>query len=119
MALRHAMSGEVVDLGALSGDTSATQTRALVKSDSFEAIQLVVEAGSQIPAHQVAGRFTLLCLEGHVKVGLAHGDVELSAGQWIYFDGGIRHSVDAIENSSLLLTIIFGETVEPGQSVNT
>ena len=117
MALHHATSGEVVDLGALPGDSSATQTRALVKSDSFEAIQLVLRSGGQIPAHQVASRFTLLCLEGHVKVGLADGDVELSAGQWVYFDAGIRHSVDAIENSTLLLTIIFGETVEPGQSV--
>ena len=32
--------------------------------------------------------------------------LELSANQWIYFDGGITHAVQAIEDSSLLLTIL-------------
>jgi len=112
MALHHATSGEVVDLNGFGNDLPDTQTRALVKSDSFEAIQLVLRAGDQLPAHQVAGRFTLLCLKGRVKMGLAHGGVELSAGQWVYFDGGVRHSVDALEDSSLLLTIVFGGEAE-------
>jgi quercetin dioxygenase-like cupin family protein len=33
--------------------------------------------------------------------------MELSAGEWVYFDGGITHSVEGIEDSSLLLTILF------------
>jgi quercetin dioxygenase-like cupin family protein len=108
VALHHATSGEVVDLNAVAADLAGTKTRALVKSDSFEAIHLMVRAGNQIPPHQVAGQFTLLCLEGRVKLGLADNEVELSAGQWVFFDGGVRHTVDALEDSSLLLTIIFG-----------
>jgi quercetin dioxygenase-like cupin family protein len=113
MALHHATSGEVIDLRAFADDVRNTRTSALVKSDSFEAIQLVVRAGAQIDAHEVAGQLTLLCMEGRVTIGLQDGAVELSAGQWVFFDGGVRHSVDAIEDSSLLLTIIFGDADEP------
>jgi quercetin dioxygenase-like cupin family protein len=106
MALDHARSGEVVELGPLGAKLRSAGTTALVKSDGFEAIRLIVHAGTEIPSHQVAGEFTLQCLEGRVRLGLAGGHVELSAGQWVYFDGGVTHSVEGIEDSSLLLTIL-------------
>jgi quercetin dioxygenase-like cupin family protein len=107
MALQHAQSGVAVDLGTQDRQGGPLQTRALVKSESFEAIQLQLAAGKEIAAHEVAGKFTLLCLGGHVAIGLGDGDTQLASGHWIYFDGGVRHSVRAIEDSSLLLTIIF------------
>jgi quercetin dioxygenase-like cupin family protein len=107
MALRHAESGTAVNLKAQGREAGPLQTRALVKSDSFEAIQLELSAGNVVPAHQVAGQFTLLCLEGRVVLGLEDRDIELASGHWIYFEGGVRHSVKAIDDSSLLLTIIF------------
>jgi quercetin dioxygenase-like cupin family protein len=113
MALHHAASGELVDLRSLqSGLGATTRTTALVKSDSFEAIHLVVPGGGQIAPHQVPGEFTLLCMQGRVTIGLTDGVVELSSGQWVYFDGGVRHSVHAIEDSSLLLTIMLGPADE-------
>lgn len=107
MALHHAKSGEVVDLNPLGTVLRSAHTTALVKSDAFEAVRLIVLAGAEIPSHHVSGKFTLQCLEGRVLLGLASGNLELSAGQWIYFDGGIAHSVRGIEDSSLLLTIMF------------
>jgi quercetin dioxygenase-like cupin family protein len=107
MALHHARSGEIVDLSPLGSALRNTHTTALVKSDAFEAVRLVVSAGTEIPSHHVSGKFSLHCLEGRVLLGLASSDLELSAGQWVYFDGGITHSVKGIENSSLLLTIMF------------
>jgi quercetin dioxygenase-like cupin family protein len=112
MALHHAASGEVVDLRSLQNDLGTSRTTALVKSDSFESIHLVVQAGGEIPPHQVSGEFTLLCMEGHVRMGLRDGAIELAAGQWVYFDGDVRHSVNAIEDSSLLLTIMLGPADE-------
>jgi quercetin dioxygenase-like cupin family protein len=107
MALHHAKSGEVVDLGPLAENLRSAQTTALVKADTFEAVRLIVHAGTKIPPHRVGGRFTLHCLEGHVRLGLDSGEMDLSAGEWVYFDGGITHSVEGIEDSSLLLTILF------------
>ena len=113
MALHHAASGEVVDLAPLEAGMRASHTTALVKTEDFEAIRLVLRAGDELPAHQVSGKFTLHCLEGRVTLATAARSLELSANQWIYFDGGITHALRAIEDSSLLLTILL-----PASGVN-
>lgn len=82
-------------------------TKALVKSKTFEAVRLIVKAGNKIAEHKVSGPITLQCLEGQVHIGLADSTLHLSAGEWIYLDGNTSHSVIGVEDSSLLLTILF------------
>jgi len=77
------------------------------RRDQFEAIRLIVPAGTEIPSHRVPGEITLHCLEGHVALGLAGTEVELKAGEWMYLEGGADHSVRGLEDSSVLLTIMF------------
>ncbi len=108
MALKHAEPGEVVDLRPLGPALAAAKTSALVKSDRFEAVRLVVPAGTTIPSHQVEGYITLQCLEGRAVLG-AGEDIDLRAGDWVYLERNASHSVRAIEDSSLLLTILFDD----------
>lgn len=108
MALHHAKPGEVVDLRALGSKLKNARTAAIVKSDQFEAIRLIVQAGTEIPSHEVSGSITLHCLEGRVSLRLEKSTIELNAGEWVYLDGGEAHSVKGVEDSSLLLTIFFG-----------
>lgn len=105
MALRHAKPGDVVDLRPLGGELRGTVTSALVKFDRFEAVRLIVPAGTTIPSHEVPGYITLHCLEG--RVVLNPSAVEFCAGNWIFLDRGAPHSIHGIEDSSLLLTIFF------------
>lgn len=107
MAMHHAKSGEVVDLRPLGNKLAETKPTALVKTPSFEAARIVVLAGKEIPPHEVPGNVTLHCLEGCVRIALDHTSVELAAGEWVYLDGGERHSLNGIEDSSLLMTILF------------
>ena len=106
MALPHAGPGEIVDLAALGGGLANAKTAALVKTKAFEAVRLIVSKGKVIPSHQVAGAITLQCLEGRVLLGLESSKVELAAGHWVFLEGGARHSVEGMEDSSLLLTIL-------------
>lgn len=106
MAIHHAESGEVVDLRPLGGKLKKTKTTAITKSDDFEAIRLIVPAGAIINSHAVAGELTLYCMEGRIALGLA-ARCELSAGEWPYLRGEETHSVKGLEDSSLLLTILF------------
>jgi quercetin dioxygenase-like cupin family protein len=106
MAVHHATSGEIVDLQPLGHTLKDAKTTAIVKTSTFEAVRLIVHAGTIIAPHQVAGAITLHCLEGRIRLGLIDSAVELSAGQWIYLEGGARHAVTGIEDSSLLLTIL-------------
>ena len=105
MALEHANSGEPVDL-VESNFLPPRKTAALVKTDRFEAVRLYVAAGDTIPAHQVGGQLTLQCLSGAVAIGLT-SEVRLESGDWMYLDRGVRHSVRGIDESYLLLTILF------------
>lgn len=106
MALHHANSGEVVGLAPLRADLHQARTTALVKTDSFEAIRLVMKADETLPSHAVSGRFTLHCLEGRVLLDLPDETLPLGENQWVYFDGGVTHGLRALEPSSLLLTIL-------------
>jgi quercetin dioxygenase-like cupin family protein len=105
MALKHALPGEIVDLRPLGSALASATTSALVKSDRFEAVRLIVRAGTTIPSHQVPGHVTLHCLEGRVALGPL--GAEMFAGDWLYLDRGEPHSVRGIEDASLLLTILF------------
>jgi len=116
MALKHAAPGEVVDLRPLRPRLFTARTQAIVRTSSFEAVRLVVPAGVEIPSHRVPGRITLQCIEGHAQLGLSDETINLWAGDWVYLDGNEAHSVKAIEDASLLLTILFepeGKTPEP------
>jgi quercetin dioxygenase-like cupin family protein len=104
MALHHVAVGEKVHLASVNSPEA--KTSALVKSDAFEAVQLVLRSGDTIAAHAVPGFATILCLEGSVTLH-ATQQVKLEAGDWMYLDRGERHSVSAHEDSSLLVTILF------------
>jgi quercetin dioxygenase-like cupin family protein len=104
LALNHAEPGEVVNLQ--SGAPAGSKTAALVKRDRFEAVRLVVPAGITIPTHQVGGFVTLYCLEGHAMLA-AHRDIEMRSGDWVYLDRNAPHAASGIEDSALLLTILF------------
>jgi len=105
MALHHAKPGEIVDLGPIGPGLREARTAAITKADHFEAIRLIVPAGAEIPQHKVSGEITLHCLEGHVELGVHPTPIALKANEWVYLEAGAPHSVKAIEDSSLLLTI--------------
>ena len=54
MAMHHASSGEVFDLAPLGSNLKGARTTAIVKSEAFEVVRLVVHAGVDIKTHQAA-----------------------------------------------------------------
>ena len=105
MALHHARPGEKVGLQSLASTLDA-RTVALVKTDAFEVVQLVLRAGETIAQHSVAGYATVQCLEGSAILKTTE-EIRLSRGDWLYLNRDQGHSVSAIEDSSLLVTILF------------
>lgn len=113
MALHHYKSGEVSHLA--SPDDATARTTALARTPSFEAIHLVVRAGERLPSHRVAGSMTLYCISGHIRFE-GGAPPELGAGDWLFLAPGTQHEVEAIVDSSLLLTILFDR---PGEEKAT
>lgn len=107
MALHHVGPGEIARLASLSELRADVRTCALAKTEQFEAIRLVVPAAAAIAEHSVGGPLTLHCLEGKVRLSKNDGVAELAADDWVYLAPGERHSLQGVEDASLLLTIIF------------
>jgi quercetin dioxygenase-like cupin family protein len=106
MATTHAASGELIDLhlSAAAGQVSESQT--LVRTDHVEVFRLTMAPGKELPQHRVASAITMQCLEGKVEV-VAHGRTQsMPAGTMMYLAGSEPHSVRAVENSSLLVTLL-------------
>ena len=106
MALHHVAAGEKNPPAIIARSGKRAKTLALVKTDRFEAVQLVLPAGNHIAVHSVPGYATVHCLAGSVVIETEER-VQLDAGDWLYLDRGQKHSVFAIADSSLLVTIIF------------
>jgi len=106
MALPHAQPNEVIDLKLPDEGRASARTSTLLKSESLEIIRLVLPAGKQIPAHQVAGEITVQCLEGRVVLQAGDRTHNLEAGQLVGLTGGCPHAVQGVTDATVLVTIL-------------
>ena len=112
MSIQHAGSGEIIHL-PLGAALVKTKTSTLVKTADLEVIRLVLPAGKAIPTHKAPGEITVHCLEGRVEFTAAGKAQELTAGQLLYLTAAEPHAVQAIENSSLLVTMLLPKVQHP------
>ncbi len=107
MALPHAVSGQLIDVRPLGNQLSAAASKAILKTDELELMRLVLPKGKSLPDHSVQGEVTMLCLEGKLEL-VAHGTTQImKAGEMVYLRGGVPHALNAMEDASVLLTILF------------
>ena len=106
MALHHAASGEKIALSRGDDDIAFFTSVALAKTAHMELIRLLVPNERPMPEHKVDGEVTLQCLEGEIEVD-AHGlCVTLCPGEMLYLAGGVPHSVRAVVDAVVLMTIL-------------
>ena len=105
MSIRHAESGEVIQLpvGFAFGNSKTTT---LVKTNELELVRLVLPEGKEISTHKAPGEITVQCLEGRVAFTVGSQTHKLMVGQLLYLSAAEPHSVKAIEDSSLLVTML-------------
>ncbi len=106
MAIEHAAPGQVIDVQPLAGKLSEARTAALFKSEALEVMRLVVPAQKSVPSHQVKGDSTVQCLEGEVDFTADGKTQRLKAGQLLWLEGGVAHGLTAVQDASLLVTIV-------------
>lgn len=106
MAIHHARSGEVIEVGPLGASVAEHQTHALIKTHKLEVLRLVMPQGKEIPIHRAPGHITVHCLEGRVAFTALGGTVDLVAGQMLYLEPEEPHSLLAHEDASLLVTMV-------------
>jgi quercetin dioxygenase-like cupin family protein len=106
MATKHASSGELIDLRPLGAPLDDSQSTTLLRDEQLKIMRLVMPAGKKLPDHAVDGPITMQCLEGVVEV-VAHGNSKtMRAGDLMYLASKAPHSLRAIEDASVLVTIV-------------
>ena len=91
----HGRGGRAQDRGSVT----------LVKQGGMSLVLTHLHAGGTLQEHSAPGPATVQILDGRVRVRIGDETVEAPAGRLIAFDAGIRHSVEALEDSALLLTL--------------
>ena len=108
MAIPHAAPGVPVELQPQAEVLSETKSHALVKTDDFEAIRLVIPQGHEVCRnHLVEGPITIQCLKGLIAFTADDQTRSLPEGHWLFLPGGVPHTIAGVEDSLVLLTIMF------------
>lgn len=105
------------ELGELHAEpewTTGHNAKTLLKYDNLRLVLTALRAHSRIPPHQAAGRISIHTLRGRILVRAEGRTFNLPAGTLLALDQGLRHDVEALEDSAFLLTIVWpGGDVKP------
>lgn len=106
MALPHATSGQLVDVRPLGSRISTSVSTAIFKTPQLELMRLILPRGKGMPQHAVPGAVTIQCLEGEIELHAHQKTLTVKAGELVYLAGGEPHALHALEDSSVLLTLL-------------
>lgn len=106
MSIPHAASGELIDISTLPEHSKGTGSMTLVRANHIEVFRLILPAGKVLQEHTAAGSITIQCFAGVAELD-AHGRTQtLHPGTLVYLDDAQPHTVRALEETSLLITML-------------
>jgi quercetin dioxygenase-like cupin family protein len=77
----------------------------LVKGDGINVALMMLKKGAKLQAHHTRAPITLNVIEGRINF-IAKGRTQLAAaGTMVALDRAIEHSVEALEESAIVLTV--------------
>ncbi|WHZ11406.1 MAG: hypothetical protein OJF60_001845 [Burkholderiaceae bacterium] len=106
MALPHANPLDVIDAQPLGPQLAGTKTHSLIKTEKLQLVRIVLPAGHALPEHRLPHEVTVQCLEGEVELLTSARGHHLQAGQLMLLPAAEPHSVRALRDASLLMTVL-------------
>ncbi|MGH8798645.1 MAG: cupin domain-containing protein [Casimicrobiaceae bacterium] len=106
MATTHAASGELIDLRPFGPALRQAATETLVRAEHLEIFRLILLGGRSLPGHQHARAVTIQCLEGAIELTVGGSTQPMRAGSMVYVAGGVPHTLTAIDDAALLVTLV-------------
>jgi quercetin dioxygenase-like cupin family protein len=85
-----------------TGDRNA---KTLFKKPDLRVVLLTLKTGARMEKHQAPGPITVHLLAGRLRLQLADRAVDLGTGEILSLDGGLTHDVEALDQSTFLLTV--------------
>jgi quercetin dioxygenase-like cupin family protein len=84
---------------------SGIHSRMLFKKEDLRVLLISMEAGALIKEHHADGTSSLYVLNGYIRYSTQGQVYNLRAGNLFALGASINHAVEAVEESSFLLTI--------------
>jgi quercetin dioxygenase-like cupin family protein len=84
---------------------SGHSAKTLVKHHDQRIVLIAMKPGARMMKHQTAGAVSIHVLSGRLKLTVGKTTVDVSSGGLLALDQALPHDVEAIDASSLLLTI--------------
>lgn len=105
--------GATFDLSALARDVRADRAylrdghtaRTLLREADLRIVLVVMQAGARLAEHRAGETVSVHALSGHIRLRLPDKTVDLPSGRLLVLEKGLRHDVEAIEESAFLLTL--------------
>lgn len=112
---RRQLAGAVLTF-SLGIEDDALRERAATASDGRAAKTLVEQGplritlvaltpGTALQPHQVAGPVSIQTIRGTLRITTEAGNVDLPAGDLVTFGPGVVHTVQALDNCAMLITV--------------
>ena len=80
----------------------------LVKDDALNVLLMVHKKGAHLHEHRTKGPITVQLLSGSIRFSSGSDQRVISAGEMVGLDRDIPHSLEALEESALILVTAIG-----------
>jgi len=84
----------------------------LAKYPDFRAVLVTMKAGTTMEEHKTEGSISVHTLTGHVRLSVGKERIEIPADHVVMLYSDLPHSVEALVDSSFLLTIAWHEQAD-------
>ena len=84
---------------------SGIHSKLLFKKNDFRCVLIAMEPSAVMKEHHADGTISVQVLKGRVRFGTQGLQHDLAAGNLLTLGASIKHDVQALEDSALLLTI--------------
>lgn len=79
--------------------------KTLLRTDDMRLVLMVLDHGTELTEHHLDGTSTIQALGGRVAVSVLGSRVDLAAGQVLAIEQDVGHSLLAVDDCAILLTI--------------
>jgi quercetin dioxygenase-like cupin family protein len=88
------------------------QVDLMLETPSAKEIRICMQKGNTMAEHTAPGAIVIMLLSGKVDIGSANGNVQLESGEIVSFEARVPHSLEALEDSVIRLTLSKNDSIK-------
>jgi quercetin dioxygenase-like cupin family protein len=104
--MAFAVAEEISKINADQRSTNkGKRSTVLAKNEHLRIVLAVLSRGEALQEHETEGQITVSVVQGAIRFNALNERISLGAGGLLTLQPGIRHSVEALEDSAFVITV--------------